>query len=60
MFNSCCPDLLVNVSTEYPELVAYQGLYHPLENETTGRGGKKSSIALMYRYILRGILPYYL
>ncbi len=39
MFNSCCPDLLVNVSTEYPELVGYQGLYHPMKNETTGRGG---------------------
>ncbi len=40
MFNSCCPDLLVNISTEYPELVGYQGLYHPMINETTGRGGK--------------------
>ncbi len=40
MFNSCCADLLVNVSTEYPELVGYQGIYHPTKNETTGIGGK--------------------
>ena len=40
MFNSCCADLLVNVSTEYPELVGYQGIYHPTINETTGIGGE--------------------
>ena len=39
MFNSCCPNLLVNISTEYPELVGYAGIYHPNKNETTGRGG---------------------
>ncbi len=39
MFNSCCQDLLVSISTEYPELIGYQGLYHPVKNETTGRGG---------------------
>ena len=41
MLNSCCPDLLVNISTEYPELIGYEGLYHLTKNETTGRGGKK-------------------
>ena len=44
VFNSCCADLLVNVSEEYPELVGYQGIYHPRLNETTGRGGKGHSM----------------
>ncbi len=44
VFNSCCADLFVNVSEEYPELVGYKGIYHPRLNETTGRGGKGHSM----------------
>ena len=47
MINSCCADLLVNVSAEYPELVGYEGLYHTRINETTGRGGKVKLIFVL-------------
>ncbi len=47
MINSCCADLLVNVSAEYPELLGYEGLYHPEINETTGRGGKVKLIFVL-------------
>ncbi len=43
---NCCTDLLVNVSSEFPHLQRYAGVYHPTQNETTGRGGSSSLKAL--------------
>ena len=53
MFKTCCPDLLVSISTEYPELIGYGGLYHPIKNETTGRGGKAKKIITVFRSDLK-------